>query len=61
MIYNSKKRMFNGIKKFYQDFHRAKAFFKTVWRKSEYRAKKSYFYVWKRDFYAQRAESNEST
>ena len=58
LTYNSKKRMFNAMKTFVRNFRNAKVNFRRVYRNSDYRAKKSYFYVWKNDYYQERDNSN---
>ena len=49
--YKAMKRMFNAMKTYIINFRRAKVNFRRVYRNSDYRAKKSYFYVWKIDYY----------
>ena len=56
--YNAQKRMFNAMKNFVRDFRNAKVNFRRVYRNSDYRAKKSYFYVWKNDYYQERDNLN---
>ena len=58
LTYNAKKRMFNAMKTFIRNFRNAKVNFRRVYRNSDYRAKKSYFYVWKNDYYQERDDSN---
>ena len=50
--------MFNAMKTYIINFRRAKVNFRRVYRNSDYRAKKSYFYVWKADFYSELDEYN---
>ena len=57
--YNSKKRLFKALKKFYMNFHAAKINFRRVYRNSDYRSKKAYFYMWKADYYSLRDEAND--
>ena len=56
--YNAQKRMFNAMKTYIRNFRNAKVNFRRIYRNSDYRAKKGYFYVWKSDYYQERDEAN---
>ena len=60
IIYNSKKRMFRGIKKFAQNHRLAKINFKKVYINSDLRSKKCFFTIWKKQILSEKAHESVS-